>query len=118
MEHDKKLALAHRFSWEITFGPIPDGLHVMHKCDVGRCVNPAHLTLGTHQENIKDRDNKGRQRSPKGQDSPHAKLLNADVIEIRKRFAAGETQSHLAREFGVTPAAIYYIVNRKTYKHI
>jgi hypothetical protein len=52
--------LANRLSWFLAVGPIPDGLHVLHKCDRPECVEPLHLYLGTHQHNMFDRDVKGR----------------------------------------------------------
>jgi hypothetical protein len=52
---------AHRLSWEMSHGPVPDGLCVLHHCDVRRCVKPGHLFLGTRLDNNKDRDQKGRQ---------------------------------------------------------
>ena len=55
-----KVLATHRMSWEIFIGPIPPGLHVLHRCDVPCCVRPSHLWLGTPTDNTADRDHKGR----------------------------------------------------------
>lgn len=54
--------MTHRVMWVLTYGPIPDGLSVLHRCDVPRCVNPTHLFLGTQRDNIHDAQRKGRLR--------------------------------------------------------
>ncbi len=106
--------LTHRASYSVNVGPIPPGLQVLHKCDVPACVRPDHLFVGTHQENMADRNRKGRQarglrmgchtmpeRRPLGEDSARARLTWEQVQEIRRRRAAGEGVRALAREYGV-----------------
>ena len=56
----KRVIGAHRYAWTVYCGAIPDGLHILHKCDTPACVNPAHLSLGTHRENMHDSLVKGR----------------------------------------------------------
>lgn len=111
-----KGTLAHRVSWGIHNGPIPigEGWHgvcVLHRCDVRNCVNPNHLFLGTHAENMRDMEAKGRGRQPRGEKTAPAKLTEGDVLEIRRRYASGGwTQTELGDEFGVSQAAISLII--------
>ena len=106
---------AHRVSFRLHRGSIPDGLCVLHHCDKRPCVNPAHLFLGTKADNATDRDKKGRLGPHKGVFNGNAKLTDAQVLEIR---ASGRTPHSLAKQFGVTHIHIYSIFNRKTWKHI
>lgn len=111
--------LAHRVSWELNRGPIPDGLKVLHKCDNPACVNPDHLFVGTHADNVADRCRKGRTRQGHvqlraGENHGCAKLTWASVDEIRARYAAGDvTLRSLGRDFGVSHRAILFIVQGK-----
>lgn len=105
---------AHVVSWELHSGiDVPSGHSVCHKCDVPACVNPQHLFLGTQKDNNLDKTSKGRQT--KGSDVTCAKLSPSDVLSIRQ-----DTGSHtkLAKQYGVTEAAIRHVKNRKNWKHI
>ena len=114
---DGRQIRAHRFSYALHNGPIPEGLVVMHLCDVPACVNPAHLRLGTNAENSADAARKGR-RLP-GSQNHQAKLTERQVIKIRDRYAAGGiTQAELANDYGVSGALINHILTRKGWKHI
>jgi hypothetical protein len=113
--------LAHRASWELTNGAITNGLHVLHKCDNPRCVNPSHLFLGTQTDNMADMHAKGRTRnSPRyGEANNKAKLTAAQVAEIRDRYSrGGVSMRQLAREFGVTFAPIQMLLSGKTWSHL
>jgi hypothetical protein len=118
-----KTKTAHRVSWEFKFGPIPNGICVLHTCDIRACVNPTHLWLGTTQDNTRDMITKGRYRNPhcgpKGEASRLAKLTNIQVMDIRNRYRCGKvTQRSLAIEFKVHEDTIRRIVNRKLWKHL
>ena len=114
--HGRKI-MAHRLSYFGFVGKtIPKGKEIMHTCDIRCCVNPAHLKLCTHLENIKDRDIK--QRMMRGERSPFAKLKEKDVRAIRKAWANGATGPKLAAQYGVDRATIWNAAHGKIWKHI
>lgn len=112
----KKAVYAHRVSWELINGPIPVGLFVLHKCDNPPCINPAHLFLGTNTDNMRDMASKGRAGVKTGMDNPKTKLTPVQVNEIRSRYIPRKvSQRILAKEYGVTQTAIYYILTGKNH---
>lgn len=110
-----KVHMAHRLSWEVTRGPIGDKW-VLHKCDNTTCVNPGHLFLGTHDDNVRDKVSKMRQVY--GERINTAKLTEETVIEIRRRAALGEIHAKLAREFGVAQVTVSRAVRGESWKHL
>lgn len=97
---------AHRVSWELMHGPIPDGMHVLHTCDNRLCVRPGHLYLGTHQQNMID----VRLRL-----IGNAKLTPEQVVAVRARYVAGGiSQDALAKEVGISDVVLQRILYRKT----
>ena len=125
---------AHRVSYFIFNKNIPQGMCVLHKCDNRSCVNPNHLFLGTHKDNMCDMDTKGRRGTAigekngthtcpetvhKGSENGQSKLTESLVIEIRSKYAKGEADTYkLADLYNVSQAAIWYAVKNKTWKHI
>jgi hypothetical protein len=108
---------AHRAVYEVLVGPVPDHLHVCHQCDNPKCVNPAHLFVGTQADNIQDMVTKGRQA--RGERISTAKLTAEQVTEIRRLYVPRKMGSHrLARRFGVSKVTIQRILNRKIWQHI
>ena|ERR1700678_1420297 len=104
---------AHRVIWEWEHGPIPVGMFVMHKCDNPGCVNPNHLSLGTHQDNMRDRCAKGR--TLRGENSNAAKLSGADVARIREATLFGAKSTDLAAIYDVTRETIRNIIRGYTW---
>jgi hypothetical protein len=102
---------AHRVSYELTFGAIPRGLHVLHRCDNPPCTNPSHLMLGTHADNMSDAKLKGRTAA--GERSGGRKLTVAAVATIRHLCASGWTQRRVARRFGISQSQVSSIVRRE-----
>jgi hypothetical protein len=96
-------------------GVDPAGMLVRHKCDNRGCVNPEHLELGTHIENMRD---KRRTSVAKGENNPKAKLVEGDVLWARMRLALGATCSEVARALGVSDVAVGLIKRRETWGHI
>jgi len=120
-----KTQRAHRVAWQITLGEVPGNMCVLHKCDNPLCVNPGHLFLGTRADNAADRDAKGRQacgdilsQAKQGELNSQAKLNESGVREIRSLVAKGVAQAEIARRRGVSQAAVWNIVNGRTWRHV
>jgi hypothetical protein len=113
---------AHRASWELTNGPIAAGQVVCHRCDNTSCVRPDHLFLGTQAQNLADMRQKGRANDPsrgsQGERNGRARLTWEQVREIRRRWAAGEQQIALAREFGIGSTTVGHIVHGRRWHDI
>jgi len=109
--------VAHRISWRLHRGPIPDGMKVLHRCDVRACANPDHLFLGTQMDNIADMVAKGRHRgAPQhGESNAMSKLTERQVIEIRDLHSRGISQHRIAQRYGVAVMTINRAVRRHTW---
>lgn len=100
---DQKFLTASRASWLLYRGEIPAGMHVCHRCDIRACVNPDHLFLGSHTDNMRDMFAKGRRRAPRGELNPRAKLSPEQVLAIRDD---PRRQIDIAAEYGVGQARV------------
>ena len=110
---DKKSTGAHRFSFELMHGAIPNGMYVCHKCDTPMCVNPDHLFIGTHHENMNDMVRKKRSFIGRGENKKgRSKLTNWQADQIRKTDIS---QQKLAAMFGVSQTTISRIKRRESY---
>jgi hypothetical protein len=122
---------AHRMAYFLAYGVDPGNLFVCHTCDQPACCNPKHLWCGTNTDNNRDSAAKGRKKWKaehhwrqhpddivRGERNGLSKLKETDVVEIRRLHASGLFQYQIGKMFGVTPHAIWCIVNRKTWKHV
>lgn len=113
-----KNLLAHRAAMEVVTGaPVPDHLVVMHSCDNPSCVNPAHLSVGTYEQNSADMIMKGRHKvvAMKGTENAHAKLTDEAVRDIR---TSRKPQAALARQYGVSEATVAAVIHGRTWRHV
>jgi len=112
---------SHRISWILANGKIPEKMCVCHSCDNPGCVNPNHLFLGTHQDNMNDMINKNRNKIPdnSGEKSGNHKLTEQEVLEIKSKYKwYVYTYKMLSEEYCVNYRTILDIIHRKTWKHI
>lgn len=121
-----KQRVASRISYEFYIGPIPDGLFVCHHCDNRECINPKHLFLGTNADNMRDRNEKGRNafgrcaphRIRRGEENNKTKLTTEQVLEIRKLHAQGVSYRLLVQKFNVSKTNVADVVRRRTWRHV
>lgn len=108
----------HRMMFQILYGPLPKELQACHHCDNRKCVNPAHMFIGTHKDNAEDRERKGRgnhqaKRVPnlknRGFDNGNSRLKEADLPQIRKLLKIGVPQTEIGKQFGVSQNCISQI---------
>lgn len=114
---------AHRVAWELTYGPIPQGLLVCHHCDNPSCINPNHLFIGTHQDNINDAIKKGfpngwSSGGQSGEKHPQAKLNIITVKKMRELHKKGMTERKLAKMFHIGRTQAHRVVARIHWKDI
>jgi len=114
---DNKTISAHRYSYQIHKGEIAKGMFVLHKCDNTLCVNPDHLFLGSHEDNMRDMVEKGRSYKRSGEDMHTSKLRNEQAREARALYGTGKySQSSLGSKYGVSQSVIGRIVRGESYR--
>lgn len=126
----QQFSRSNRMCWRLTYGDIPQGLHVLHRCDRPGCCNPRHLFLGTHDDNQKDSMAKGRRPTGeahgtrlhpesvrRGENNHYAKLTTEQVYAIRA-LRGHATQGEIARQFGISGPLVGLIHQRRVWKHL
>lgn len=114
----RRTAKAHRVSYSVFVGDIPENHDICHKCDNQSCVNPEHLFPGTEKENVADMDAKGRRGFVLSQLHPSAKLTEKDVVEARKLREQGQSYYSLAKKYGVYRETMRQAITGKTWRHM
>lgn len=113
-----KKAYAHRISYELTNGPIPEGMSVCHRCDTQACINPAHLFVGTHQENMRDSAAKGRAKQPKPRLGTAHHLAAFTVDQVRLIRGSSLNDRQLAKQLGAHHDTVRNCRTRITYRDV
>lgn len=107
---------AHRVSWELHYGPVPDEQRVLHKCDMPPCIRPSHLRLGTQAENIADCLAKGRQA--RGERSARTPFSELNIRQMYAAVESGEPRLDVARRYGLSTSALSKILLGKNWGHL
>ena len=107
--HRGKIMKAHRASWILHNGPIPESMFVLHKCDVRHCTNPDHLFLGNHTDNMRDMASKHRT-------GVRCKLTLNQVYEIKNLLKLGVSSMNIAKKYNVSDVTIHNIKHGYTWK--
>lgn len=117
--HNGKMIGAHVLSYILHTGKeIPENHEICHICDNRKCVNPDHLFVGTHKDNMRDMKSKGRQNLPKGEKASNAKLTKEQAQSIIEMNKQGVSQRELARRHGLNYNTIYALIKGKTWKDL
>lgn len=112
-----RMVSAHRKSYELHTGPIPHGMLVLHSCDNRKCVNPAHLRLGSYADNTADM--MSRERQARGErKTRQAKLSEESVRWLRKQIAGGAGLGRVARDLGVSKSTVCMANSGKRWAHV
>lgn len=117
LKFDGKTYKPYRLMCEKKHGELGE-MCAMHICDNRICCNPDHLIPGTHADNIKDMDKKGRRRNAVGSAHGQSKFTEEDIIKIRNKKKTGVFAKDLAKEYKCSINHIYLICNKKIWKHI
>ncbi len=113
-----RLKKAHRGAWEAVNGPIPEGLHVLHRCDNPQCVNPEHLFTGTHTDNMRDMTAKGRGNHHPGSQNGMSKLTEHDVSIIKMLLNLGVKQHRIVTLYDGSRSGINHINTGRRWAHV
>ena len=114
----RKSTLAHRLFYKLAYGKYNENLCVLHTCDNPKCVNPAHLFLGTRADNHADMLRKGRRVDLRGEARPNAKLSEKDVKHIKTMLKNGIYQKNIAELYNVNQTLISAIKTGKVWNHL
>ncbi|WP_082445555.1 HNH endonuclease signature motif containing protein [Pseudomonas sp. FH4] len=117
--HEGKNRATHRVSYEMNVGPIPEGLELLHSCDTPSCIEPSHLSPGTHAENMKEMSDRKRCNRPSGEMHSLAKLTEAQVSLIRNRYKPYcriNSSCAIAKELGVSQRTVWAVIKGITWK--
>lgn len=110
---------AHRFAYELAYGPIPTGALVLHSCDNKGCVNPRHLSLGDHKANARQAVERGQWKPFLGERNGNSRLTALQVRAIRELHSRGNvTYKWIARQVGIHPSHVRDIVLRRKWAHV